>query len=519
MQKQRRRIKKRNKRKHQKIARLCGLFFVCFLLIYSIIYFVLYRKVNKVPENRVSEGIYIGEVNVSGLTAEQAQKAVDQKLEEYKKQNFTFQVEGQSASASFGELGFDIKKEEKLIKQAVEYGKEGNIWSRYFKLRKLKKENKVFKPTYDIDAETGMEVMKERIGGFLQGASNAEISRQNGTFVIKDEQEGLEVNEQETLKKIRTFLNKKWKGKDGSIEVVSQKQKPTITRADLEVIQDRLGTFSTYCGSGQTRVTNIINGAKHINGTVVMPGEEFSAGKTMSPFSLENGYVEAGAFENGEVVQSLAGGICQVSTTLYNAVINAELEVTSRQPHSMTVAYVKPSRDAAIAGDYKDFRFKNSTETPILIEGYVSGGNVVFNIYGKETRPAGRKLEFISETVSSEEPKKEFEEQADAAVGTVKERTSAHRKIAAQLWKVVYENGKEVSRKVINKSTYKSSPTKVLVGTASANPEYTKIIRNAIKTQDEAKINEAIAEVKAKEQAAAQTPQTSTEQTPQQEGQ
>ena len=89
-----------------------------------------------------------------------------------------------------------------------------------------------------------------------------------------------------------------------------------------------------------------------------MPGDEFSAGKAMQPFEKSNGYVEAGAFENGELVQSIAGGICQVSTTLYNAVIESELEVTSRQPHSMTVNYVKPSTDAAIVEIIKDFKFK-----------------------------------------------------------------------------------------------------------------------------------------------------------------
>ena len=116
-----------------------------------------------------------------------------------------------------------------------------------------------------------------------------------------------------------------------------------------------------------------------------MPGQELSAGNTMRPFTEEEGYVEAGAYENGEVVKDIAGGICQVSSTLYNAVINAELEVTSRQPHSMIVNYVKPSKDAAIAGDYKDLKFKNNTKYPIYIEGYVAGEEVHFNIYGKDT--------------------------------------------------------------------------------------------------------------------------------------
>lgn len=94
--------------------------------------------------------------------------------------------------------------------------------------------------------------------------------------------------------------------------------------------------------------------------------------ETVAPFTAENGYAMAGSYLNGEVVDSMGGGICQVSTTLYNAVLRAELEVVERSPHSMTVHYVELSEDAAIAGTYKDFKFKNSTDYPIYIEGYTT---------------------------------------------------------------------------------------------------------------------------------------------------
>ena len=128
----------------------------------------------------------------------------------------------------------------------------------------------------------------------------------------------------------------------------------------------------------------------------------------MRPYTKENGFAEAGAYQNGKVIQSMGGGICQVSSTLYNAVILAELGVEQRQPHSMLVDYVQPSMDAAIAGDYKDMKLKNTTETPIYIEGYVSGGYVTFTIYGKETRPENRTIKFVSETLSTKDGGKKF---------------------------------------------------------------------------------------------------------------
>lgn len=495
-------IKKRKRsyrQKYRRIATICGLTFACFLLIYIVAYIAIFLQVRKVPENKVAKGVYIGQVDVAGMTAKQAQKALDKKSEEYKKLDFTFQAGDKEGTVSLGELGFDIKKEEKLIKQAIQYGKTGSVWNRYFRLRKLKKENKIFKPEYAIEEETANKALQAKVGELLPGAKSARVDRKQGEFVIQDEQEGIVLDEKATIKSVETFLNKKWDGKAGTIKAVTKIETPKVTRKDLETIQDKLGTFSTYCGSGQARVTNIIRGTELIDGVVLLPGQEFSAGQKMMPFTKENKYVEAGAYENGEVVESIAGGICQVSTTLYNAAINAELEIVQRFPHSMIVNYVKPSRDAAIAGDYKDLKFRNNYDTPIYIEGFVSDGNVVFSIYGKETRPAGREIKFISETMEVKEPTKKYEEEREAKIGSMRGPGSYHQGRKAQLWKVVYENGKQVSKKVFNKSTYNPSSYKVMVGTASSNPEYSSIVRRAIASQDEAKIRAAIAQVRAQE--------------------
>ena len=123
-----------------------------------------------------------------------------------------------------------------------------------------------------------------------------------------------------------------------------------------------------------------------VDGLVVYPGETISVSEAIGPTTAENGYYPAGSYENGTTVETYGGGICQVSTTLYNAVIRAELEIVTRAAHSMIVSYVEPSMDAAIADGIKDLQFKNNQETPIYIEGYTSGGIIYFNIYGKETR-------------------------------------------------------------------------------------------------------------------------------------
>ena len=207
--------------------------------------------------------------------------------------------------------------------------------------------------------------------------------------------------------------------------------------------------------------------------------------ETVAPFTAENGYAMAGSYLNGEVVDSMGGGICQVSTTLYNAVLRAELEVVERSPHSMTVHYVELSEDAAIAGTYKDFKFKNSTEYPIYIEGYTtSDKKITFNIYGKETRDSNRSISFESVLVNEVKPNTILRDDAGQGLG-YKNVSAGKTGYVAELYKIVKVNGVQTDRIKINKSTYKGSDRVVTYGTAG-DPTLSENLRAAIAAQDEA---------------------------------
>lgn len=215
----------------------------------------------------------------------------------------------------------------------------------------------------------------------------------------------------------------------------------------------------------------------------------------MEPYTEENGYAMAASFENGEVVDSMGGGICQVSTTLYNALLLSEVEITERYAHSMLVSYVEPSMDAAIADDVKDLKFRNNKEDPIYIESVLSDGNVGFNIYGKETRPENRSIEFESETIETTESDEIRYVATDDYIGAMYTSSSAQEGLTAQLWKIVYEDGEEVSRDTVNYSQYNGSAETISVGTASDNEEDTEKMNAAIETQDEDQILAAIEEI------------------------
>ena len=168
-----------------------------------------------------------------------------------------------------------------------------------------------------------------------------------------------------------------------------------------------------------------------LNGITIPVGETISVNSYLEPWTASNGWHAGGTYVNGKVEDTLGGGICQVSTTLYNAALNAELEIVERYNHSMTVGYVPLSMDAALAGTWKDLKLKNNTNTPVYIEGIYSSGTLTFNIYGVETRPAGRSVQYVSQKSGS---------------------SSGY---GYKLVKKVFMNGALQSETVVNTSTYK----------------------------------------------------------------
>lgn len=489
-----------NRRRHMKnrkrIIVLGGFVLLCLLLITVIVFFSLRSVVNKEDPNKICKGVYIGDINAAGMTVEDAVKAIEQIEKTYGKTEMTLEVDKKMAKATLAELGFGIKNKKDLADQAVNYCKTGNLWKRYRDIKKLEKGKKVIQPSYDLDKDTALALVQERCIPLTDGALNATISKENDKFVITHEEKGEAVDEKASVKKIETFLNNNWHGKPGTISMVVMVQEPQVTKKQLKTIKDLLGTYTTYYGVGGGRVQNIETSARLMNGNIIMPGQEYSVNAIMEPYTVENGYAEAGSYENGEVVQSMGGGICQVSTTLYNALLFSELKITQRSPHSMLVDYVEPSMDAAIAGDFLDLKFVNNTKHPIFLESILSGGYITFNIYGKETREAGRTLQFVSEIIEKKVPEgKKFEEEPDAAVGTIETASQAYTGIVAKLWKIILSNGVEVGREEVNSSVYEAVKPIVKVGTQSDNAEATAAIKAAIASQNEDNIKAAIASV------------------------
>jgi vancomycin resistance protein YoaR len=250
-----------------------------------------------------------------------------------------------------------------------------------------------------------------------------------------------------------TALDTKDFGASIPVEVVHAT--PAVTRQQIERMYGRVAGFSTTTTTNANRNTNITLSTAAINGTVLQPGDTLSFNTLTGQRTPAKGYREAGAIQNGQLVEEVGGGVCQTSTTLFNALIRAGLDIVTRNPHAWPVDYINRGEDAMVNWPDKDLKMQNNTGGPIYIIGTFSNRNLTFDVYGK-TLGEGIVIDLASKTTQTTQPSTPvYTQNAALAHGTEvitrKERTG----YTVQTSKVVYKNGVEQSRTQIYKSEYK----------------------------------------------------------------
>lgn len=452
-------------------------------------------------EDTMKKGIFAGDIDLSGMTAGQATAAVEEYVEGLKETEITLLAAAdREVVVTAGDFGITWANPE-LVSDAIEIGKHGNVIERYKVLKDLEHENKVYPIEISFDLQAISDILANKCAKYDVKAVNVALKRENGQFQVIEGQTGYMLDVETSIDLINDYLTGgDWDRQPCEIALDVAAIEPEGSAEELAEVKDVLGTFTTsYTTSGSSRSANVENGCRLIDGITLYPGEEFSTYQNVSPFSESNGYYMAGSYVNGKVVDSLGGGICQVSTTLYNAVLKAELDVTERHNHSMIVSYVDPSADAAIAeSSGKDFKFVNNLDYPIYIEGYTNNKKITFNIYGKETRDAGYAVRYESEVLEVINPPADLI-YADASqpIGYIV-TDSAHIGYKARLWKIVTKDGVEVSRTQVNSSSYKMVPRSATVGTATSDPAAYEEISAAIATANVDHVKNVIASITAR---------------------
>lgn len=428
-----------------------------------------------VDDNIIYKGIYIDTIDVGNMTKEQAEATVNDYIKSLQNKKVTINVGEHAVESTMEELGWTAVEGD-YVEQALSAGKSGNLIKRYKQLKDIENDKLVFNLQFTVD-EDKINAILEKCTEFNQEAKSATIIKKGNSFKVTDSQTGIGTDIEATKKLLLAAVGENWDRQDVTIDAVVTKLEPAITKEMALLCKDLLGTATTYYrGSSFNRAANIKNGGRLISGSVVAPGETYSAYQNFAPFTSGNGWREGGAYENGQVVQSIGGGVCQVSTTMYNALLQAELEIVERSNHSMIVDYVKPGFDAAVAGGvtqaYKDLKFKNNTDAPIYIEAYTKGSSITFNIYGHETRPSNRTIKYVNDIVQVIKPGKDVITEDETKDTEFKEITqTAHTGYKAYLYKLVYVDGKQVSKEEVSFSSYRATPAYITVGTKPIETE------------------------------------------------
>lgn len=309
-----------------------------------------------------------------------------------------------------------------------------------------------------VDSKNDDEEMKNLHEKLSKGAKNATLDK-NNDYAIVDAQVGVEYDLDESI-------NAFHKASDGeTFEVSANIIQPKVTKEMLEknLFKDVMGSYTTYVSGTSVRRNNVKLAGSKCDGTILLPGEEFSYNGTVGQRTKANGFGEAGAYLNGETVQEVGGGVCQPSSTLYNAVVLANLKITERHNHTYVSGYVPLGRDATVSWGGPDFKFKNDTDYPIKVTSSYSNNRLTMQIIGTDLE--NTKVEFVSETLSRTPYKTIEKEDKTMEEGKRKVDVTGYSGAKAQTYRKVYKNGKLVSSEKEAYSVYSRRDKVVIVGT------------------------------------------------------
>ena len=272
------------------------------------------------------------------------------------------------------------------------------------------------------------------------------------------------------LEEAETLLSAAADGEEVVIDLIYTEPEITTEVMEERLFRDVLGSFSTNVSGTSARKTNVRLAAEICNGTILLPGEQFSFNEVVGQRTTERGFLEAPAYSNGESVEAVGGGICQVSSTIYVACLYANLQIDQRQNHSYPSSYVKMGLDATVSWGGPDFVFTNDTDYPIKVVSSYSDGVVYCTIYG--TMMEEFSVSLSTEVLATYAYETEYEDDDTLEAGEEKVSVEGKTGYKVQSYRTVYDgDGNVISSEVEAVSTYKKRNEVILVGTKEEETE------------------------------------------------
>lgn len=282
-------------------------------------------------------------------------------------------------------------------------------------------------------------------------------------FEIHPEVEGVDFNVDEVKAMIAAEDKDEY-----TVKLTITKPKVTVNDIGTEAFPDKLGTFTTrYDERDRDRTTNLKLACQKLNNQVVLAGATFSYNKTLGERTIAAGYKNAAVYENGQVVDGIGGGICQISSTLYNAIVDANLETVERRNHQFVTSYVPAGKDATVVYGMTDFKFKNTRKYPVKIIATAQNGIATISIYGVKEE-VEYDVELQVKQISTIPVTTVYQEDSSLPAGTEKVKQVGAKGVKTETYLVKSLNGKVVSSELVSRDTYNAMQRIVLRGTKGA---------------------------------------------------
>ena len=422
------------------------------------------KAVNEACSLGRSGNIFVNNFNILGTLIGKRDFNVDMTMnEETTKQ--TVNDIGANLPGIMIESDYSVEEDELIITR----GKEGVVISSDTLLSQVKEmlndihetENVIKIP---VETKTPQEIDVDKIHSEIyQEAQDAYYTKE--PFTVYPEVEGIDFDVEKAKEMIASEVKDEY-----VIELIITKPKVTLEDIGTEAFPDRLSTFSTrYDASDKDRTTNLVIACRKLNGKVIMPGETFSYNEALGPRTYAAGYRNGKIYSNGQVVDGLGGGICQISSTLYNAALMSDMEIVERRNHQFVTSYVDKGRDATVVYGATDFRFKNTRTYPIRLVASATGGVATVSVFGIKEADREYTYSFRTDVISTIPYTTKYVEDSSLATGKEVVTQNGTNGLVCKTYMTKMLNGKVISTELLSTDTYSAMQRIVKRGTLATN--------------------------------------------------
>lgn len=396
---------------------------------------------------RVYPGVRLAGADLSNMTPDQASERISLLASEAGSRRFDLRYAGESLAVSVAELGGTVNVRA-AAESAYGYGRQGSLLRRLGEVIAARRAPVDLPMKYDFDESAASDFLRASAPKINRDPQDARPVSSDGSVVIRPEKLGIRLKVEESIPLVAAAVNSGRREADLVVETSA----PKVKASDLEGIDGVLGSYSTpYNSWERDRSHNLRVACRALDGTIVKPGGDFSYNQVVGPRDRKSGFRDAKMFVEGRIESGTGGGVCQVSTTVYNAALLSNLKILRRSHHSRPVVYAPVGRDATVAPNI-DLKFRNDTDAPIFISASVGEKTVNVTIFGR--RHDGRKVEIVSEghSVFSARTVRQVDDGLEPGKTVVTQPGRAGHRIS--IYRVVREGGGIVSRELVSRDVY-----------------------------------------------------------------